>query len=90
MKWIYHYLIRPIVRWFKYQFKKYEAYSYHLEDGKQYHVLEDDGKYTIVSRNSLKHHNKIAKKSTTFKHLTMKEINELALYSTPLKKKTQR
>lgn len=90
MRSIYYYLIRPIVRWFKFRAKKREAYGYHLEDGKQYHVLEDDGVYTIVSRNSLKHHNKIAKKSSDFKHLTMKEVNELALYSTPLKKRTQK
>ena len=90
MKWIYHYLIRPIVRWFKLRAKKREAYGYHLEDGKQYHVVEDEGNYTIVSRKSLKHHNKIAKKSNDFKHLTMKDINDMALYSTPLKKKTEK
>ena len=90
MKWIFFYLVRPIVRWFKLQAKKREAYGYHLEDGKQYHVVEDEGDYKIVSSKSLKHHNKIAKKTHQFRKLNMMDIHNMAIYSTPLKGKTEK
>lgn len=89
MKHIY-YILRAIYRWFYCKFKIITAYTYYLEDRKQYHVVEDDGHYKIVSSKSLKHHNRIAKKTHQFKHLTMKDINEMAIYSTPLKKKTEK
>lgn len=89
MRYIY-YVFRAMAKYCFLQLKKLEALTYHWEDGKQYHVIEDDPKwYKIVNRESIKHHNKIAKGSNQFKHFTMKEINDMAIYSTPLKGKAQ-
>lgn len=78
-----------LVNRYRFSAAKRRAMRFHEEDGLQYKVLWQDGKYIIVSRESLKQHNKIAKKSNLYKHQTWFDVEKKALFSTPLKGRTQ-
>ena len=68
---------------------KRRALRFHHEDGKQYHVIWNEDQYIIVSRESLKHHNKIAKKKNEYKKFTYLDVCKKALYSTPTKTRVE-
>lgn len=84
---IYNYVLYP--KWFRFKLCKWRALSYHREDGKQYHVWDNEGKYIVVSRRSIKDHNKIAKRDSRYKSIDYLTVCREALYSTPLKSRTQ-
>lgn len=84
MEWIHRKYTNRVLK-IRFRNAKKQALQFHEEDGKQYHVWDNEGTYIVVSRESIKMHNQIAKKDSRYKHINYVDVCKKALYSTPLK-----